>query len=105
MNDPAPLTALALICTLSPSPAESSSEMIARQLLGELARLDVTGTTVRIVDHDVRPGVELDMGDGDAWPQIRAQMAGAGILIILHPTWMASTAVSASGSWNASRPN
>jgi multimeric flavodoxin WrbA len=88
MNDPAPLTALALICTLSPSPAESSSELIARQLLGELARLDVTGTTVRVVDHDVRPGVELDMGDGDAWPQIRAQMAGADILIISTPTWM-----------------
>ena len=30
---------------------------VARQLLGELARHDVTGTTVRVVDHDVKPGV------------------------------------------------
>jgi multimeric flavodoxin WrbA len=28
------------------------------------------------------------MGDGDAWPQIRAQLVGADILIISTPTWM-----------------
>ena len=88
MNTPAPLTALALVCTLSPSPAESSSELIAQQLLGELVKHGVTGTTVRVVDHDVKPGVQLDMGDGDAWPQIRAQMVDADILIISTPTWM-----------------
>jgi hypothetical protein len=54
MNNPVPLTALALVCTLNPSPAESSSELIAQQLLGELARHDVTGTSVRVVDHDVK---------------------------------------------------
>lgn len=88
MREPAPLTALALVCTLRPSPAESSSELIARQLLGELAKHDVTGTAVRVVDHDVKPGIELDMGNGDAWPQIRAQMVNADILIISTPTWM-----------------
>ena len=88
MNAPAPLTALALVCTLNPSPAESSSELIAQQLLAQLARHGVTGTTVRVVDHDVRPGVELDMGHGDAWPGIRRQLVGADILIISTPTWM-----------------
>jgi multimeric flavodoxin WrbA len=88
MNDQAPLTALALVCTLNPSPAESSSELIARQVLGELAKHDVSGTTVRVVDHDVKPGVGLDMGDGDAWPRIRAQLIAADILIISTPTWM-----------------
>jgi multimeric flavodoxin WrbA len=88
MNHPVPLTALALVCTLNPSPAESSSELIAQQLLGELARHDVTGTSVRVVDHDVKPGVELDMGDGDAWPRIRARLVEADILIISTPTWM-----------------
>jgi hypothetical protein len=29
---------------------------------------------VRVVDHDVKPGVQLDMGDGDAWPQIRERL-------------------------------
>ena len=43
---------------------------------------------MRVVDHDVKPGVELDMGHGDAWPQIRAQLVDADILIISAPTWM-----------------
>src|ERR1700761_2653035 len=88
MTTSAPLTALALVCTLKPAPGRSSSDLIATQLLDELARHDVTGTTVRVVDHDVKPGVELDMGDGDAWPGIRAQLAAADILILATPTWM-----------------
>jgi multimeric flavodoxin WrbA len=88
MTTSAPLTALALVCTLKPGPGRSSSDLIARQLLDELARHDVAGTTVRVVDHDVKPGVELDMGDGDAWPGIRAQVAAADILIVATPTWM-----------------
>ena len=88
MNTPVPLTALALVCTLKPSPGESSSVLIARQLLGELGKHDVTGGLVRVVDHDVKPGVELDMGGGDAWPEIRARVVEADILIISTPTWM-----------------
>ncbi len=82
------LTALVLNCTLSPSPAESSTELLAQQVLDELATHDVTGTQVRVVDHDVRPGVELDMGEGDAWPSIREQVMAADILILATPTWM-----------------
>lgn len=83
-----PLTALALICSLKPSPAPSSSELMATQILAELATHGVTGSTVRIVDHDVRPGVETDMGDGDAWPAIREQILAADILVLSTPTWM-----------------
>lgn len=83
-----PLTALALVCTLRPSPAESSSQLLAEQLLAELATHGVTTSVVRVVDHDVRPGVELDMGDGDAWPGIRAQVMDADILVLATPTWM-----------------
>jgi len=35
--------------------------------------------TLRVLDHDVRPGVEADMGEGDAWPGIRRKIAGADI--------------------------
>ncbi|MET0990618.1 MAG: NAD(P)H-dependent oxidoreductase [Glaciihabitans sp.] len=83
-----PLTALALICSLKPSPAPSSSELMATQILAELATHGVTGSTVRVVDHDVRPGVETDMGDGDAWPEIREQILAADILVLSTPTWM-----------------
>ncbi len=84
----AALTALALVCTLKPSPAKSSSEKLAREVLAELEKHGVTGDVVRVVDHDVKPGVEADMGDGDAWPAIRAQVMAADILILATPTWM-----------------
>jgi multimeric flavodoxin WrbA len=88
MTESAPLRALALVCTLSPSPADSSSDLLARQVLEELAKHGVTGDVVRVVDHDVKPGVEVDMGDGDAWPAIREQMIAADILIVSTPTWV-----------------
>lgn len=82
------LTALVLNCTLSPSPAPASTDLLAEQLLEQLSSHGVTGTTVRVVDHDVRPGVELDMGAGDAWPAIREQVVAADILVLATPTWL-----------------
>jgi multimeric flavodoxin WrbA len=82
------LTALALNCTLSPSPAESSTQLLTDQVLEALAAHGVTGQTVRVVDHDVKPGVQADMGDGDAWPALRAKVAAADILVVATPTWV-----------------
>jgi multimeric flavodoxin WrbA len=88
MTGSAPLRALALVCSLKPTPAPSSSDLMARQVLEELAKHGVTGDVVRVVDHDVKPGVEVDMGEGDAWPAIREQMMAADILIVSTPTWV-----------------
>lgn len=82
------LRALALVCTLTPSPAESSSQLIADQVLAALGEHGVDGDSVRVVDHDVAPGVLVDMGEGDAWPAIRERMLAADILLISIPTWM-----------------
>jgi len=82
------LAALALNCTLKPSPADSSSELMASQILAELATHGVAGSTVRVVDHNVKPGVETDMGDGDEWPALREQILAADILVFVTPTWM-----------------
>lgn len=87
MNDK-PLTALALVCTLDPSPKRSSSDLLARQTLDALGDHGVTGEVVRIADHDVRPGVGLDMGEGDAWPAVRAKMMAADILVLSTPIWL-----------------
>ena len=83
-----PLRALALVCSLKPSPADSSSDLIARQVLERLADHDVTGEVVRVVDHDVRPGVDKDMGGGDAWPALRDKVLAADVLVIATPIWM-----------------
>ena len=82
------LTALALNCTLTPSPDGSSTQLMADQVLAALDKLGVPGTSVRLVDLDVRPGVVKDMGSGDAWPGVREQMLAADILVIATPTWM-----------------
>lgn len=82
------LTALALNCTLKPSPADSSTDLLLSQVMTELGTHDVTGTTVRVVDFDVRPGVETDMGDGDEWPKIRELVLAADIVVIGTPIWM-----------------
>jgi multimeric flavodoxin WrbA len=82
------LTAVVLVGTLSPSPASSSSELLGRQVLEALATHGVAGTVVRLVDHDVKPGVEKDMGPGDAWPAIRRQVLAADILVLATPIWM-----------------
>jgi len=88
MNYSDSLKALVLVCSLNPSPKESSSELLAQQVLTELEKYDVQGSFVRVVDHDIKPGVEIDMGDGDAWPQIRQQMMDSDILIIATPIWV-----------------
>lgn len=82
------LTALALNCTLKPSPADSSTDLLLSQVMTALGAHDVAGTTVRVVDHDVRPGVETDMGDGDGWPKIRDLVLAADIVVIGTPIWM-----------------
>ncbi|MCR2799734.1 NAD(P)H-dependent oxidoreductase [Microbacterium sp. zg-Y818] len=82
------LRALVLNCTLKPSPAESSTDLLAQQVLDALAAHDVTGETVRVVDHDVKPGVEADMGDGDEWPLIRGRVLASDILVFATPTWV-----------------
>ncbi|MFC7534032.1 flavodoxin family protein [Actinoplanes sp. GCM10030250] len=82
------LKALVLCCSLKPSPAPSSSELLGREVLTALADHDVDGEVVRIVDHDVRFGVSTDEGDGDEWPAIREKILAAQILIVSTPIWM-----------------
>ena len=86
------LRALVLCCSLKPSPAPSSSEVIGREVLDLLAEHGVTGELLRVVDHDVKFGVEVDMGGGDEWPSIREKVLAADILVIATPIWMGQPA-------------
>jgi multimeric flavodoxin WrbA len=61
---------------------------MARQVLAALAEHTVEGDLVRVVDSDVKPGVQLDMGDGDEWPGIRRRLMAADILVLATPTWL-----------------
>jgi multimeric flavodoxin WrbA len=82
------MRALLLNCTLKPSPAESNTEALARVVMDALAEDGIETESVRVVDHDLRPGVESDMGDGDEWPSIRSKVLAAEILVLASPTWL-----------------
>ena len=93
MPDPTPhheidLRALVLVCSLKPSPAPSSSELLGRQVLEQLEQYGVTGEVVRVVDHDVKFGVTTDEGGGDAWPAIRRTLLSSDILVLATPIWL-----------------
>lgn len=82
------LSAIAIVCSLTPSPEPSSSEVLARQVLADLEKHGVTTASLRIVDHEIKPGVKVDMGDGDEWPTIRASVLAAAIVVLATPIWM-----------------
>lgn len=79
----------ALNCTLKPSSAgASSTDLLLRHCLEAFAEVGGEGEIVRAADHDIKPGVTSDEGDGDAWPGLRARILAADILLIGTPIWL-----------------
>jgi multimeric flavodoxin WrbA len=87
-DDGKQLSALALVCSLKPSPAPSSSELIAQHVFAHLREAGVECESIRCVDYAIAPGVETDMGDGDEWPTIRQRVLDADILVFSTPVWV-----------------
>ena len=83
-----PMSAFGLNCTLTASPAASSTQLLLDQVLAALAEHGVSTDSTRVVDHHVKPGVRADEGDGDEWPGIRQRVLDAGILVVATPIWM-----------------
>jgi len=83
-------TAIALNCTLKRSDGESSStDKMIGLLVSELEKHGVAfAGTIRVADHDVKPGVTSDEGDGDEWPELRHRILAADILILGTPIWL-----------------
>lgn len=88
MNTTIPLKAVTLVCTLKRSPEESSADKLAHDLAMEFEKQGVAMEFVRLVDHVIKPGVELDMKNGDEWPMIRQKIMDADILVMATPTWV-----------------
>ncbi len=86
------LKALILVCTLKRSPAESSSDLLARQMSASFDKLGIAAEVLRVVDHAVHFGVSTDEGNGDAWPVLREKMLAANILALVTPIWLGQTA-------------
>lgn len=82
------LNALILVCTLSPSPKKSSSDLLAQQVGQKFSEHGVQSEILRVVDYNVMPGVLKDMGEGDEWPGIREKILAADILVLATPIWV-----------------
>lgn len=84
------LTACAINCSLAASDSrESSTDAMIDVLRGAFAEHDVrVADSIRIADHDIKPGVTSDEGDGDDWPNIRERILAADILVFGTPIWL-----------------
>lgn len=84
------LTAIAFNATLKPGASgdPSSTDRMLRLVLDAMREHGVGGEIVRLVDHDVKPGVTSDEGAGDAWPALRERVLAADILIFGTPIWL-----------------
>ena len=82
------MRATILNCTLKPSPATSNTEALASVVADALKTHDVEVELVRVADHDVKPGVSSDEGDGDEWPALLEKVLASEILILATPTWL-----------------
>jgi multimeric flavodoxin WrbA len=83
------MRALCLNCTLKRSPEPSNTESLADVVLSALRDEGVETDEIRLVDHQIDPGVVSEaVTDGDQWPAIREQVIAADILVMATPTWL-----------------
>jgi multimeric flavodoxin WrbA len=83
------MKALFLNGTLKPSPQESNTGALAQFVGDRLAEHGVEIEHVRLVDHDIAPGVVSEaVRPGDGWPPIHDKVVGADIVVFATPTWL-----------------
>lgn len=83
-----PLKAIAFNCTLKPSPAESSTDILLGEFIAALSTHGVECDLVRAVDFNIKPGVKSDEGKGDDWPALRERVIAADIVLLGSPVWL-----------------
>ncbi|WP_320670689.1 flavodoxin family protein [Patulibacter defluvii] len=83
------MRALCLNCTLKRSPEPSNTGDLAQVVLDALEGHGVETEQVRVVDHQVGPGVVSEpVDEGDEWPALREKVVAAEILLVATPTWL-----------------
>ncbi|MBV9830794.1 MAG: flavodoxin family protein [Marmoricola sp.] len=82
------MKAVVLNCSLKSGETRSNTQMLADEVIAELHQRGVESTIFRLVDLDVLPGVETDLGDGDGWPPVHDAILDAEILVVATPTWV-----------------
>lgn len=79
-------------CTLKPSPSQSHTQGLMDISIKIMEKEGVTVDQIRLVDHDVAPGVQPDMTEHgwkkDEWPTLFERIFDADILVIGTPIWL-----------------
>jgi multimeric flavodoxin WrbA len=81
------LKAVVLLSTLKPTPEFSHTDALSNLLAENLKEYQVQTEIIRLVDFNIKPGVESDMGEGDDWPGILYKILTADIVIFATPIW------------------
>ena len=95
------LSALALVCTLNPSPEASSSELMASHVLENLEKHGVRTSSVRVADHNIKPGIATDLGRGTTGPRCDSRCSTPTSWCWRRRSGWGIRAASLSGSWSA----
>lgn len=89
------LTVLALCGSLKPV-ADSSTAKLVDQLFAsmrveaEKIKNEIRLDAVALLDLNILPGTDRDMGSGDQWPGIATRIEAADIVIFATPIWWAN---------------
>ncbi|PZD79183.1 flavodoxin family protein [Mesonia sp. K7] len=86
------LKAVYINCTLKKSPQKSHTQTLMDVSKNIMEREGVKVENIRLVDHEVAPGVYPDMTEEgwskDEWPKLFKKVIAADILIIGTPIWL-----------------
>jgi len=86
------LRVLYVNCTLKPSPQQSHTQGLMDVSMAIMEANGVAVDLIRLVDHDVAPGVYPDMRDhgaaSDEWPELYARVQAADVLVVGTPIWL-----------------
>lgn len=81
------LKAIGLLGTLKQKIGEmgSNTEELLGQVFGELSKFGVDTEVVRLIDYDIKHGLQTDMGDD--WAGILSKIKEADIVVFATPIW------------------
>lgn len=80
------MNATILLATLKKTEL-SNTETLCEFLAGRMERAGIQCRTVKLVDHEIPPGTYSNMGAGDEWPGILAQMLESDTIVFATPVW------------------
>ena len=83
-----PLHAVALNCSLKPTPAPSSPDKLHEMLAESRAVGVACSVPIRVVDRDIKAGVSSDEGPGDDWPVLWQLILDRDIVVLGTPIWL-----------------